>query len=821
MNKAYSRRHWKNYPDDSTPVDEVNLGEGDKALDIIDDRVIELDATKATKVEVSTMISDVSFDDATGIFTFTRKNGAVITLNTKLEKLAVNFTYDAQNERLVITLDDGTVQYVDMSVLITQYEFLDSDTIVFTLGADGKVTANIKNGSVTEEKLQPNYLADIKVEVGKAQTASANAASSASAAAASEISVANNAQLAQAAAEDAGDAQTAAEAAQSAAEDAQDAAETAQASAESAKTDAETAESNAQRHANNANASQTAASASEQNAQTYAGQAQSFAVGTNGAVRPEDTTDNAKAYYEQAKFYYEQAKSISETLNGILRPKGTITFAQLPGLLDAEDGWMYNISDAFTTDARFKEGAGKPVAAGSNVYKTADNQWDILAGSPVTGVKGNAESNYRQGNVNITPANLGINLAEYLRLDGENSLPEVEDVDTFKNGIGIVTSNTRHNPHPQGLSGILISFAEPLNANSMQLFTDTNTVLKRTTAISISGSGYAWTSWGSNFGTYLKPTFTEASTRTNIASGETISTLFGKIKKWFSDLKTVAFSGSYNDLSNRPSIPSKTSDLTNDSGFITSVPVTSVAGKTGAVTLSKSDVGLGNVGNFKAVSTVASQGLTNTEKSNARNNIGAGTSNFSGSYTDLSNKPAVPSKTSELTNDSNFIASSGNSKDMTTTFTSSDVADGSVTSWTSVTPVATGETHSSIFAKMSQMFKNVRYLYKMLGTTDISSIGDGTATGAISALNSNLNVGLHTKIYEIQIGTSDNGHGLYQGYQLFADEVSQYGTPISATVIETPTGVFGSCQFMDGIYGVKCWAYNYSVIIKVMVMFKK
>ena len=36
----------------------------------------------------------------------------------------------------------------------------------------------------------------------------------------------------------------------------------------------------------------------------------------------------------------------------------------------------------------------------------------------------------------------------------------------------------------------------------------------------------------------------------------------------------------------------------------------------------KSDVGLGNVGNFKAVSTVASQGLTDAEKANARANIG-------------------------------------------------------------------------------------------------------------------------------------------------------------------------------------------------------
>lgn len=45
------------------------------------------------------------------------------------------------------------------------------------------------------------------------------------------------------------------------------------------------------------------------------------------------------------------------------------------------------------------------------------------------------------------------------------------------------------------------------------------------------------------------------------------------------------------DITNKPTIPSKTSQLTNDSGYITSAPVTSVNGKTGAVTLSASDVG--------------------------------------------------------------------------------------------------------------------------------------------------------------------------------------------------------------------------------------
>ncbi len=54
----------------------------------------------------------------------------------------------------------------------------------------------------------------------------------------------------------------------------------------------------------------------------------------------------------------------------------------------------------------------------------------------------------------------------------------------------------------------------------------------------------------------LYPNFTEVEERENITSGESIFTLFGKIRKWFSDLKSVAFSGSYHDLSDKPSIPS-------------------------------------------------------------------------------------------------------------------------------------------------------------------------------------------------------------------------------------------------------------------------
>ena len=77
-------------------------------------------------------------------------------------------------------------------------------------------------------------------------------------------------------------------------------------------------------------------------------------------------------------------------------------------------------------------------------------------------------------------------------------------------------------------------------------------------------------------------------------------------------------------------IPTKTSELTNDSGYITAndVPVKSVDGATGDVVTN-------------AVKTTT-QALTDAQKQQARNNIGAGTSNFSGSYDDLSNKPTIP-----------------------------------------------------------------------------------------------------------------------------------------------------------------------------------
>lgn len=142
-----------------------------------------------------------------------------------------------------------------------------------------------------------------------------------------------------------------------------------------------------------------------------------------------------------------------------------------------------------------------------------------------------------------------------------------------------------------------------------------------------------------------------------------------------------SFSGSYNDLTDKPTIDtalSSTSTNAVENQAVTKelakkydetnqppYPVTSVAGKTGAVTLVKADVGLDKVANvlqysaeneppYPVTSVDGAKGavvlndvkyieqtLTEGQKAQARTNIGAGTSSFDGDYNSLSNKPIV------------------------------------------------------------------------------------------------------------------------------------------------------------------------------------
>lgn len=75
------------------------------------------------------------------------------------------------------------------------------------------------------------------------------------------------------------------------------------------------------------------------------------------------------------------------------------------------------------------------------------------------------------------------------------------------------------------------------------------------------------------------------------------------------NLATVAETGSYNDLSNKPSIPSNTSDLNNDSGFITGVDWDDVADKPTFATVATTG-DYGDLNNTPSIPTVNNATLT-------------------------------------------------------------------------------------------------------------------------------------------------------------------------------------------------------------------
>ena len=176
--KIYSREHWENFPSEKTAINRNRLNNIEGGIDELDNRVCALDTMKVDLTKANELVKEILWNEPMGVLTVVKMNGSRAVIDTKLEKLAVNFTYNPQTQQLVIALDDGTVQNVDLSSLITEYEFLDSDTIAFEISSDGKVSAIVKEGSIQEKHLRPDYLADIKVESAKAVASAKSAGES-------------------------------------------------------------------------------------------------------------------------------------------------------------------------------------------------------------------------------------------------------------------------------------------------------------------------------------------------------------------------------------------------------------------------------------------------------------------------------------------------------------------------------------------------------------------------------------------------------------------------------------------------------------------
>jgi len=290
-----------------------------------------------------------------------------------------------------------------------------------------------------------------------------------------------------------------------------------------------------------------------------------------------------------------------------------------------------------------------------------------------TKVKGSSETDYREGDVNINPTNIGLGSVN-------NTSDKDKPVSTAQQkAIDVAYANSN-------------KYTDQKIANLINGAPETMDTLKEVSdAISKSKS----TEEALNKAIGTKANQTELDTHTG---NDTIHITASEREKWNKNGGVIGVRGSA------------------ESDY-----------KTGQVTISKEDIGLGNVDNTtdanKSVKYATSAG-TSDKVNNILAILGTnGTQDIAVQY-DGSEKTSV-----------NLMFETGNSKNNITTFTSNDSTTGDSTAPALLT---SGETHASIFSKVSTIFKNVRWLLSKMGTTDISTIGNGTVTGALSTLNSNI-----------------------------------------------------------------------------------
>lgn len=387
-------------------------------------------------------------------------------------------------------------------------------------------------------------------KVAAADASAKAAASSAAAAAASATGVDEKVQAAKTAATNAAKSETAAKAAQTAAANAQKAAESAQTGAQSAKTAAESAQEAAE------SAKDAAAGSS-----TAAGQ-----KATQAAQSAEDAAS---------------AKSAAETAK---------TDAQA-----ARDAIVNMIVEAVTLEA------GKPATVSKSLV---DNVYKLVFGLPRGGTgaqgpqgsTGNGISGIALKSGTHAPGTSDVytitltdgttfDFAVYNGANGQGAGdmlasvydPQGKHQDVFKyvdDAIGAIPTpdvsaqikahNESKTAHPY-IRGLIPTKTSQLKNDSGYL----------TQHQDISGK-LDKTGDGSN----VTAAFTAASTRVNIATGEKLSVLFGKIAKWFGDLGSLAFKSTVakSDLASDVQ-----TSLGKADSALQSAPVTSVNGATGEV----------------------------------------------------------------------------------------------------------------------------------------------------------------------------------------------------------------------------------------------
>lgn len=312
----------------------------------------------------------------------------------------------------------------------------------------------------------------------------------------------------------------------------------------------------------------------------------------------------------------------------------------------------------------------------------------------VTGIKGNSESTYRTGNVNITPENIGA-------LPSNGTAAAASKWATARNINGMSVDGTANRTNYGTCSTAAATTAKTVACSGFSLVTGAEITVKFTVTNTASSPTLNVNSTGAKAIYYR---------------GSAISAGYLAANRTY----TFRYNGTQYDL---------VGDINTDTNTNNAVTQTDTE-STNA--------------DYRILFSSTADDTTRTE--GARKDG------------DLTYNPSTGTlKATKLT---------GQTGDSKVNFTSGDST--SVTGWTDVSALTSGSTHATILNRISTMMKNVRYLWKLIGSTSISSIGNGTLTGAVSELDSDLSptIGNFTVCSRIS-NKPVNGGNVYIGVSFY------------------------------------------------------
>lgn len=278
---------------------------------------------------------------------------------------------------------------------------------------------------------------------------------------------------------------------------------------------------------------------------------------------------------------------------GSLGTGGTIT--ALPTAATSNEGYTYKV----ITNGTY----GGQSAKIGDTFISDGTQWIYIpSGDEPSGTVTSVGAQGVSGS-HISVTNSPITTSGTLSIGIENgySIPSVANQTTWSSAIRGLTIDSFSNPGvgatsltPDNNKNVTLYLDDVFSYNNkLQLLNANGDAINYITVAQDAESGVT-SNQALITGGYLNQVLPSTSLSNNYApstdtnenlileAGDTYEEAFAKLEKTINDNETITATA-LTDLDGR--IPTKTSDLTNDSGFITSVPVTSVNGQTGAVNL--------------------------------------------------------------------------------------------------------------------------------------------------------------------------------------------------------------------------------------------